>query len=198
MDSLAKLQQQVGIALGPPTPTQQPAHLTMWLLSDSICSSEISRSVVDGTPSSSICGVGQQGGRGGGMDRQHLVASSCSRQHATCRRGAALSHICGCRHARPLAPAPPAASSSAPPACRCSCRAPCTPCRRCPPLPSRFSHSSPAEAQLTSGGSTGERQRRRRRRRSVGPQRGPRRVPAASGALSATTGAQCRPTGGGS
>lgn len=27
----------------------------MWLLSDSICSSEISRSVVDGTPSSSIC-----------------------------------------------------------------------------------------------------------------------------------------------
>lgn len=30
-------------------------HLTMWLLSDSICSSEISRSVVDGTPSSSIC-----------------------------------------------------------------------------------------------------------------------------------------------
>ena len=31
------------------------AHLTMWLLSDSICSSDISRSVVDGTPSSSIC-----------------------------------------------------------------------------------------------------------------------------------------------
>ena len=27
----------------------------MWLLSDSICSSEISRSVVEGTPSSSIC-----------------------------------------------------------------------------------------------------------------------------------------------
>lgn len=34
----------------------------MWLLSDSICSSEISRSVVDGTPSSSICN--ERGGKG--------------------------------------------------------------------------------------------------------------------------------------
>ena len=35
-----------------------PTHLTMWLLSDSICSREISRRVVEGTPSSSICGQG--------------------------------------------------------------------------------------------------------------------------------------------
>lgn len=30
-------------------------HLTTWLLSESICSSETSRSAVEGTPSSSIC-----------------------------------------------------------------------------------------------------------------------------------------------
>jgi len=35
--------------------TEVGAHFTMWLLSLSICSSETSRSAVDGTPSSSIC-----------------------------------------------------------------------------------------------------------------------------------------------
>lgn len=32
-------------------------HLTTWLLSLSICSKDTSRSAVDGTPSSSICGI---------------------------------------------------------------------------------------------------------------------------------------------
>ena len=37
------------------TVMREAAYLTMWLLSDNICRREISRKVVDGTPSSSIC-----------------------------------------------------------------------------------------------------------------------------------------------
>jgi hypothetical protein len=37
------------------TRSAKGTHLTIWLLSDSICKREISLRVVDGTPSSSIC-----------------------------------------------------------------------------------------------------------------------------------------------
>lgn len=77
-----------------PSATTSCTHLTMWLLSESICRSEISRSVVDGTPSSSIC-----------TDRQF-------RQHGAARvrsteMNAAAKVLQPCtNHERPCGPAP--------------------------------------------------------------------------------------------
>jgi hypothetical protein len=101
------------------------AHLTMWLLSLSIFSNEISRRVVLGTPSSSICIRMQAGGSAGG--------------HATAQASGA------CRAATT---APPSASSSEQQASPSFGPWPCTPCRTCPPRSFRASHNSPCALML--------------------------------------------------
>lgn len=76
---------------------QPPArtHLTMWLLSLSICSSDTSRSVVDGTPSSSICGrQGAPGdtGASSGAEEEPWLAWPCGRQEQEGRSVPPLAH----------------------------------------------------------------------------------------------------------
>ena len=69
--------------------TSSRTHLTMWLLSLSILSREISRSVVDGTPSSSICFVRVRvRACGGGGERETSERRAFEGRATSCRHRA--------------------------------------------------------------------------------------------------------------